>query len=280
MASNSLKNLFTKIAWRSGIWAPAYKYLSPWILFPRRKCYDARLISISGCGHGGTTLLATILGSHSRTKLIPVETEWFLGLGPQAWIKEIKFRNYLSKSGVKKSNLTLIEKTPRHVFRIPYIENLYSNSKFLVMIRDPRDLVSSISKRIGDFEGALKRVELDFKAINKIKSNPKVKIIRYEDLVTDFESTLNKILEFTDLRFERSLLDFSNQAPDWFNTEKSTKTNGFGKENHILNRAWQVKQPLFDGRGRYKKDLSTEQLNLITGKLSSLIQDFYPDIQN
>jgi hypothetical protein len=222
-------------------------------------------------------LLATILGANSKTLLIDYETEWFLGIGPLALLKEYKSRKFLSDTQ-RDGNLTVIEKTPRHVFRIPYIRKVYPDTRFIVMVRDPRDLVASITKRIGDFNGAIVRVRLDFEAVSKVKSHPDVLIIRYEDLVTNFVETLERISIHAGLKFEESMLNYTDLKTAWFDVNAASETDGIGKSEHVTRRAWQVKQPLFDGRGRYEKELSPEQLEHIGRRLGKLTTIYYPEI--
>jgi hypothetical protein len=39
-----------------------------------------------------------------------------------------------------------------------------------------------------------------------------------------------------------------------------------------------VQQPLFDGSGRYRKDLTPEQIADVESAFGSLVQDFYPQV--
>jgi hypothetical protein len=88
------------------------------------------LISISGSGHSGTTLTATILGAHKNLLLIQTETRMFLNEFYD--INNFIFNNYTSEK------IYIIEKTPNHVYvldkikvKIFYIEKL-SNIKKLM----------------------------------------------------------------------------------------------------------------------------------------------------
>lgn len=266
------------LAWRSGIWAPAYKLGFPWPS-GRPKKELIPLISISGCGHGGTTLLATILGAHPNVLLIDKETKWFLGLGPLAIGRVNKARDFMARSNHDSTVKWVLEKTPRHVFRIPYIRSLFPKTPFVVMVRDPRDLVASIAKRIGDFEGAMVRVRLDLKAVNRVAGDKDVLVIRYEDLVRDFEKTIQKVTKHVGLNFDERMAKFSDSAPTWFNVGEAKETDGAGKAAHVSRRAWQVQQPLFDGSGRYKKDLTPAQIERVEVELGPLVRSTYPQVE-
>jgi hypothetical protein len=266
------------LMWRSGIWAPGYRFAPAWRIPGRSNAGILPLFSISGCGHGGTTLLATILGAHPSAHLFDRETKWFLGLGPLALLRENKARRAMAASNFSQETRVLIEKTPRHVFRIPHIRSLFPSTRFVVLVRDPRDLVASISKRIGDWKGAMVRVSLDFVAINRVKNDPDVLIIRYEDLVRDFQKTMAKVSAHLGIEFDQRMANHSEFAPTWFNVEKVEETDGAGKKAHVSRRAWQVQQPLFDGSGRYRKDLTPEQIADVESAFGALVHDFYPQV--
>lgn len=266
------------LAWRSGIWAPAYRLGAPWRIPGRSNDGILPMFSISGCGHGGTTLLATILGAHPSTFLFDRETKWFLGLGPLAILRENKARAAMAATNFPDETRVIIEKTPRHVFRIPYIRKIFPGTRFVVMVRDPRDLVASISKRISDWQGAMVRVRLDFLAINRVKNDSDVLVIRYEDLVRNFEATMARISGHLGIEFDQRMANHTEFAPTWFNAEKVEETDGAGKKAHVSRRAWQVQQPLFDGSGRYRKDLSADQIREVEDAFAPLVADFYPEV--
>lgn len=265
------------LAWRSGIWAPAYRIGVPW---PSSKAREdlVPMISISGCGHGGTTLLATVLGAHPNVLLIDCETKWFLGLGPLALGRVRQAREFLARRNHESTVQKILEKTPRHVFRIPYIRSLFPGTPFVVMVRDPRDLVASIAKRIGDFEGALVRVGLDFRAINAVADDKDVLVVRYEDLVRNFHETMTAVTAHVGITFDEQMTHFSDSAPTWFNVDKAEETDGAGKAAHVSRRAWQVQQPLFDGSGRYRKDLTAVQIARVEAVLGPLVTRYYPQV--
>lgn len=264
--------------WRTGIWAPAYRLGAPWRSLRSSHDDSLRMISVSGCGHGGTTLLATVLGAHPNAHLFDRETKWFLGLGPLAILRENDARREMASNNFSSDTSVVVEKTPRHVFRIPYIKRLFPQTRFVVMVRDPRDLVASISRRIGDWDGAMVRVKLDFQAINRIKNRDDVLVIRYEDLVRNFEDTMESVSQHVGLRFDQRMAQHSQFAPTWFNTDSVQQTEGVGKKDHLSRRAWQVQQPLFDGSGRYRTDLTPERITEVERAFGTLVHDFYPHV--
>ena len=75
---------------------------------------NLNLISISGCGHSGTTLTATVLGAHKNLLLIPIETRMFLDESYD--INNFIFNNYSNKKTM------IIEKTPNHIYVLDKIK--------------------------------------------------------------------------------------------------------------------------------------------------------------
>jgi hypothetical protein len=222
-----------------------------------------KLISISGCGHSGTTLTATVLGTHSKLLLIPVETRMFID-------KNYDIDNFLLNN-VQKNHIGFIEKTPNHIYVIDKIEKIYTDAYFISNIRDPRDIAASMYKRFNNWETVINRIKKDFEYVYKFID--KTYLIKYEDIVYDFENTFKNVCSHIDLDFEKEMNNYYLYAPNWFNVDNPRETDG-SDANHEARRAWQVKQPLFNGTGRWKKELSTSQVDDIVknvGEISNLL---------
>jgi len=206
------------------------------------------MIFVCGGAHSGTTLMATILGAHSKTDLIPYETSVYLHdphnaktlieniVGDQEWA---------------------IEKTPRNLFFMPKIREDFPSSKFVVMFRNPLDVSASIYARMNRWPYAVREATNDLQGCINCMRDTDVIIVSYESLITDFDNTVKKVCKHVGLDYEKGMSEFHNAAPQWFG-----KT-----DNKWLNhRANQVKQPLYDGRGRWKKELSELQSKEISNK--------------
>ena len=83
--------------------------------------------------------------------------------------------------------------------------------------------------------------------------------VRYEDLVSNTKRTLIKIFEFIGERFEESCLEF-HQEPKYYYSEILKKPKDQKEENHLQFRNWQINQPLFDGRGKWKEMTPEDKL--------------------
>jgi hypothetical protein len=217
---------------------------------------NLNLISISGCGHSGTTLTATVLGAHKDLLLIPTETRMFLDKSYD--INNFIFNNYSGKETM------VIEKTPNHVYVLDKIKKEYPDAKFILNIRDPRDIVSSLYNRFEDWNKSIDRLKKDFEYIKKFYSFGH--LVKYEDIVNNFEDTFIDICKYINMDFDENMLEYYKYAPNWYGVENPKDSNGKDKvyknniSNHETKRSWQVKQPLFDGTGRWKKELNGSQI--------------------
>jgi len=222
---------------------------------------QTKLISISGCGHSGTTLTATVLGVHDNLLLIPVETRMFLG-------GSYDIESFILNNSDKKFEM-VIEKTPNHIYVIDRIKLLYPETKFIANIRDPRDIAASLYRRYSDWDMAINRLKKDLEYMKFFYDD--LYIVKYEEIINDFENTFKKISTYLGIEFDEKMLKYYEYAPNWFGIESPEDTDGSDLNGmHESRRAWQVKQPLFDGSGRWKKELNAYQLNDISKNVGSL----------
>jgi len=230
-----------------------------------------RLISVSGCAHSGTTLVATIVGIHSETRLIPYETNWFTAPTPASWCRAKMAIRFISQSIRDYPAGVVVEKTPRHVFRIPQIAGLFPGTKFIVTVRDPRALVASLTRRFHDYESALQRSLGDYEAVNEIRGRSDVLLIRYEDLTDRFLETYRKIVLFLGLTPHGNPSEFYKIAPDWF------QTRTWGPRVHNERRREQMHKPIFENRTDWDSTLSPEQETEVLARFSTIASLDYSD---
>jgi len=220
-----------------------------------------KLISVCGPAHSGTTLLATMIGSHPNIHLIPKETYWF----SEEWWAYGDIRgayDYLNSS-IKQEYV--LEKTPAHVRYVGKILENFPDSKIIVSLRDPRDIVWSMYKRHQDWSFSVDQTMIDFMEAEKLKTNKNVKIIRYEDVVNDTRQTVTEISEHVGVNFNDRMINHHKFSPTWF------ENVGGDHEKH---RALQVKKPLYDGSNQYIGNLDKNQLNQIKNKIEKFSENF------
>jgi hypothetical protein len=106
---------------------------------------------------------------------------------------------------------TFLEKTPRHVFFYSEIIKYYPDAKFICMIREPKNSVSSLLTMSSRRQKSTIRISIFYnkiaKAILRISRNNNVLIVKYEDLVDRSGSTLKSICKFLNIPYSSSLID-------------------------------------------------------------------------
>lgn len=227
-------------------------------------------VFVVGCGHTGTSLMAAMLGNHSSIHSIPTETGVF-------------FRNVTKKPVVtqlnsfigegSKGKKIICEKTPTHVYQIGKIRSLFPQAKIIIMIRDGRDVSSSLKKRTGSFHDAIVRWNFDTEESLKWRKDCNVKFVKYESLIKDVQAALADICNFVGVQFESGMLNFHQDERDWFGAHKVETPVPFGEENHPSFRNWQIHQPLFDGRGKWRETLSVDEIEVFNKFSSELMEE-------
>lgn len=103
------------------------------------------------------------------------------------------------------------EKTPRHLFYVEQIRELFPSAKIIRIIRDPRDSIPSVIKNIGlsaSLVGEFYRwADVYKKSAPFFHSDKNSYTIRYEDLVVDPERQTRAICQFIGEEFELAMLE-------------------------------------------------------------------------
>lgn len=214
-------------------------------------------VFVTGCGHTGTTLMATILGSHSAICTLPQETEVFRGTASAQEVRE-KLRRMRDELSPAKP--IICEKTPRHIHCVPKMRAYFPDAKIVLMVRDGRDVTASLKRRTGSAAHAIARWVEDTTATVAAAALPNVMVVKYEDLVQDPARVIADVCAFIGVAFESDMLRYSEAAPNWFGVTEVKPSDGVGDEAHIVRRNWQVHQPLFDGRGGWRGQLEFDDI--------------------
>jgi len=138
------------------------------------------------------------------------------------WSKEADdFSSFINRVRKHVTELTgkpiWAEKTPRNLRVIGKFINTFPDARIIHIVRDPRDVITSLSGRkkplLQNIESWLGAVS----AIQPYKDHNQVLQIRYEDLCQNPETTMQKVFEF---------LNISTDTNCIFNSENESQTIG------------------------------------------------------
>ena len=199
-------------------------------------------VFLVGFPRSGTTLLDTILRSHSAINVVEEQptlqlaktfiqksgyTDWVGTVLPQeiifgaqkAYINELdKHRHSIDNKSV------FIDKLPLNLLETPLIQQLYPKAKFILALRHPVDTILSCWMQNFKLNSAMANmVDLDRVAefycvtmetfkICRAKYNLSVHEIRYEDLLENLYSETSLLLKFLDLDWEDQMENYQETA--------------------------------------------------------------------
>ena len=158
------------------------------------------------------------------------------------------------------------DKTPKITEFTKYIYPIYPDSKYVFLLRDGRDVISSILKRRKPISKKSNKEILDYAVwkwnnsiamwewLKKQSDNQNLHITFYEDLVTDTEKTIKAVTNHIGFNYENNMLNF----------QESINFMGVEKMAHHQN----LKNPINpQSIGKWQKELTKEELNYIMPKI-------------
>ncbi|MFL2812598.1 MAG: tetratricopeptide repeat-containing sulfotransferase family protein [Paracoccaceae bacterium] len=195
-----------------------------------------------GFPRSGTTLLDTILRSHSKIKVVEekpllYDTEKFLkksgyddfidkfipkyvNIEAQKIYKQ-EFNKHIDTSSIDK---VYVDKLPLNLLKVPVIHQLYPDAKFILALRHPMDTILSCWMQNFKLNQAMANmVDLDrivdfyciametFK-ICRVNYNLNVYEIRYEDLIKNFQKESEDVVQFLNLQWEPEMANYQDTA--------------------------------------------------------------------
>nr|WP_170538871.1 sulfotransferase [Ruegeria arenilitoris] len=206
-------------------------------------------IFCGGCPRSGTTLLQRIIGNHSTvfseqefqyipSHLVPFRRAISDGISQhnvdrivdhssldeacRAFVNTV-FKTKLEEVGKQ----VFCEKTPANALFIPEILEMFPKATFVLIIRDPRDVVNSfrgvrnryLSKNL-EPPKFVRSIARSVRELNRYldssivaqRDDPRVLIVYYEDLVANPEKEVRKICAHTKLQFEMKMLDIKQST--------------------------------------------------------------------
>lgn len=143
---------------------------------------------------------------------------------------------YLVYSNSKDAGQVLLgDKNPEYSLRIDSIMSTFPKSKIVVMMRDPRDNVSSylnVTFDLQNIAGLAQRYNLYTSAILKAKKKygDQILLVKFEDLVTTPKNTMSEICNFLNVSYYPELLEFYKSSDNVFSFNQKIKSP-FDKDN-------------------------------------------------
>ena len=228
-------------------------------------------VFLIGFPRSGTTLLDTVLRSHSKIEVIeekPMVHKLVASLNelPKGGLEDLENINSDQLEKIKKvyfdcletqikdikSSKIYIDKLPLNIIYVGEILRIFPNSKFILSIRHPYDCVLScfmqnfaINNAMANFldlNDAAYLYDVVMNLWTQYISNFKINYheVKYESLIENFEPTIKSVLNFLELPWSNSVLKYTTSAKK----RKNIATPSYN----------QVTKPIYShASGRWKK---------------------------
>ena len=193
-----------------------------------------------GFPRSGTTLLDHVLRSHSNIDVLEelpmvqkmnaafedIPTISHIEAMDNTAVKiasEFYFAELKKHTKVDKKR-TVVDKLPLNILRLPLINQVFPNAKYIIALRHPLDCVLSCwmqnfklnppmanmieLEKITDFYD----VAMSILKLSEERYSLETHRIRYEDLVVDFKENVSNLLTFLDLKWEEEVRSYQRSA--------------------------------------------------------------------
>jgi hypothetical protein len=196
----------------------------------------SNLAFLVGFPRSGTTLLDTILRAHSKTLVIE-EKPYLLNLRHNFFKnnsltslvqisekEKIKIQEKYFKSFNYDPNKAIIDKFPLNILELGFIKTIFPNAKIILAIRHPLDCIIScvltafnINEAMLNFENLKTTAYFYDKTFTLLIKyieyyNIFFHMVKYEEVVTDFDNQIKKLLNYLQLDFEEKIVKFYDTA--------------------------------------------------------------------
>jgi tetratricopeptide (TPR) repeat protein len=195
----------------------------------------------------GTTLLEQVLDSHPQLVsgdelqvmadlvYLPLCTPWPTGTPvpqimdetPNGRIEQARQEYWRAMSGALRQDIgdrLLLDKNPALTGLLPIVARVFPEMKIVFALRDPRDVVTSccfqqlplnpVSVHFLTLESTAHHYAATMQTWLKFRDmiqNPWIEV-RYENMVADLESEVRKVIEFLELPWDESVLEYRARA--------------------------------------------------------------------
>jgi hypothetical protein len=197
-------------------------------------------VFLLGFPRSGTTLLEVILDGHPQ--VASLEEHELLTEGVRRFMREplnlealacadhtqlnalrTAYWEGVRQAGTDVANKVFIDKNPLNTLKLPLIARMFPRAKVLFALRDPREVVLSCFRRRFTMNSAmyelltLQGAAAFYVAVMQFAEQVRPflglswRIVRYENLVTDFEQESRAICEFLNLQRVAGMEDFASR---------------------------------------------------------------------
>jgi Sulfotransferase family len=216
---------------------------------------------VLGCGHSGTTLVASRLGNHPEVALIPEETNLF---EPRRPLAAARRRLVAARAEAQAAGRRLVlEKTPKHVRVAGRIRRLLPEARLIVIVRNPLDTCLSLRRRGGTLGEAIDRWCVDNGAALRLEGDPRVRLWHYEELTAAPEPAFRAMLAFLGLPWDPAVL-----GTDTAYGAAAQKTA------NMRLRAEQVARPITANSGKWREGLTPGEVAEVRRRTAGLYAGF------
>jgi len=180
-------------------------------------------IFITGLPRSGTTLLESIITANKEVfgagelRSIDLMFQQFLSLESNKEQRKINLEKFGEKyientDAIKSNHLKIVDKMPSNFSYLGFIQKALPGSKIIILLRNPWDIAISLFKQryvsnvpyassffnIGVYMANFEAIINFWLSFEDIKN--KIKVLKYENLVADFENQQKEIYEFCNIR--------------------------------------------------------------------------------
>jgi hypothetical protein len=183
----------------------------------------------------------------------------------------------LTRYRLKHNKPVWCEKTPVHMLYLPQIAKLFPESKFICLVRDPRDTCLSL-KKVPFNAGSTVSIARRWKKYAGLAVYYQTEyienflVVKYEDLIRQPEQQVMKICQFLNIDYQSEMLN-QNKGPATFDGEKEhwklnaikpIDKNNYDKWKHEMKpgEIYFLQKYLCREMERYNYDIQPELLNL------------------
>lgn len=118
---------------------------------------NTSLVIIIGAARSGTKLLRSLIAATGHFASVPFDINYIWRYGNEHWSHDAlpsesaqsnRVRSFIGKqlrqlAGVSDTSRPIVEKTVSNILRLPFVHAMFPNAKYVVLVRDGRDVTES-----------------------------------------------------------------------------------------------------------------------------------------